>query len=82
MKPATKAIGFPESQRIPERPKAGLAVRLAPFQRQFFKVSPIDGTNVACLSIGRGNAKTALSAGIAPGAVIGVWDRQRVSKSL
>lgn len=35
-----------------------------------------DDVNVAVLSIGRGNAKTALSAGIALGALVGVWDRQ------
>ena len=28
------------------------------------------------LSIGRGNAKTALSAGVALGALLGEWDRQ------
>ncbi|SDL79837.1 terminase large subunit domain-containing protein [Paracoccus chinensis] len=32
--------------------------------------------NVAVLSIGRGNAKTALSAGLALGALLGVWDSQ------
>lgn len=32
--------------------------------------------NVAVLSIGRGNAKTALSAGLALGALLGVWDDQ------
>ncbi|WP_229726005.1 terminase TerL endonuclease subunit [Frigidibacter albus] len=36
-----------------------------------------DGIAAAVLSIGRGNAKTALSAGIALGALLGVWDDQR-----
>jgi phage terminase large subunit-like protein len=31
---------------------------------------------VACLSIGRGNAKTALAAGLALGSVMGEWDKQ------
>jgi len=76
MKASTKAIRFLESLSIPEGPKAGQAVKLAPFQKQFVKGALADGVNVACLSIGRGNAKTALSAGIALGAVKGVWDRQ------
>ncbi|MBY6119817.1 terminase [Mameliella alba] len=76
MKDSTRAIRFLESLGIPEGPKAGQAVKLAPFQKQFVKGALADGINVACLSIGRGNAKTALSAGIALGAVMGNWDRQ------
>lgn len=76
MKASTKAIRFLQTLAIPEGPKAGQAVKLAPFQKQFVKGALADGVNVACLSIGRGNAKTAVSAGIALGAVKGVWDRQ------
>ena len=76
MKSSTKAIRFLESLSIPEGPKAGEAVKLAPFQKQFVKGALADGINVAVLSIGRGNAKTALSAGIALGSCMGVWDRQ------
>lgn len=76
MKASTKAIRFLESLSIPEGPKAGQKVKLAPFQKQFVKGALADGVNVAVLSIGRGNAKTALSAGIALGAVMGEWDRQ------
>lgn len=76
MKRATLAIRFLESLSIPEGPKAGERVKLAPFQRQFVRGALADGVNVAVLSIGRGNAKTALSAGIALGAVMGKWDRQ------
>ena len=72
MKASTKAIRFLESLSIPEGPKAGQSVKLAPFQKQFVKGALADGINVACLSIGRGNAKTALSAGISLGAVKGV----------
>ncbi|WP_372921734.1 hypothetical protein [Roseovarius sp.] len=71
MKAATKAIRFPESRSIPEGPKAGHDVRLAPFQKQFVKGALADDVNVAVLSIGRGNAKTALSAGIAFDFVVG-----------
>ncbi len=73
---STKAIRFLESLHIPEGPKAGQPVKLAPFQRQFVKGALADGVNVAVLSIGRGNAKTALAGGLAFGAVMGKWDRQ------
>jgi len=72
----TLAINFLQSLRIPEGPNAGQPVKLAPFQRQFVKGALDDTVNVAVLSIGRGNAKTALSAGIALGALLGEWDRQ------
>ena len=76
MNAASKAIRFLETLTIPEGPKAGQPVKLAPFQKRFVKGGLADGVNVAVLSIGRGNAKTALSAGIALGAVLGEWDRQ------
>lgn len=76
MKADTKAIRFLETLCIPEGPQAGQRVKLAPFQRQFVRGALADGVNVAVLSIGRGNAKTALCAGLALGAAIGVWDRQ------
>ena len=76
MTSASKAIRFLESLTIPEGPKAGQPVKLAPFQKQFVKGALAEGINVAVLSIGRGNAKTALSAGIALGAVMGEWDNQ------
>ncbi len=76
MKVATKAIRFLQSLHIPQGPSAGQPLKLAPFQRQFVKGSLADGINVAALSIGRGNAKTALSSGIALGALVGAWDSQ------
>ncbi len=74
--PAEMAVKFLESLKIPEGPNAGDMVRLAPFQKQFVAGAMADGIAAAVLSIGRGNAKTALSAGIALGALIGVWDDQ------
>lgn len=74
--PATKAIRFIEALKIPEGPNAGKPVKLAPFQRQFVHGALADGVTVAALSIGRGNGKTALSAGIALGALLGKWDDQ------
>lgn len=76
MKPATNAAQFLQSLRIPEGPKAGEPVKLAPFQRQYVRGALDEAVNVAVLSIGRGNAKTALSAGIALGALLGEWDDQ------
>jgi phage terminase large subunit-like protein len=76
MKTSTKAIRFLETLEIPEGPKAGQPVKLAPFQRQFIKGALADDISTAVLSVGRGNAKTALSAGIALGALLGEWDNQ------
>ena len=76
MKIANKAIQFLESLCIPEGPKAGEKVKLAPFQKDFVRGALDPAINVAILSIGRGNAKTALSAGIALGSVMGHWDDQ------
>ena len=76
MTAAEKAIRFLEALTIPEGPKAGHPVKLAPFQKQFVTGALDAAVNVAVLSIGRGNAKTALSAGLSLGAVMGEWDRQ------
>lgn len=73
---AAKAIAFLERLEIPEGPLAGQRLRLAPFQGQFVEGALADGVSVAALSIGRGNAKTALSAGLALGALLGEWDQQ------
>lgn len=76
MKPASKAIQFLQSLRIPEGQKAGNPVKLAPFQKEFVKGALDEAINIAVLSIGRGNAKTALSSGIALGSLLGIWDDQ------
>jgi len=73
---AEVAIQFLETLRIPEGPRAGEPLRLAEFQRRFVTGAMAEDVMVACLSIGRGNAKTALSAGVALGALMGVWDPQ------
>lgn len=71
-----KAIRFLENLKIPQGDLAGTPLNLAPFQKQFVEGALADGISTAILSIGRGNAKTALSAGIALGGLLGVWDRQ------
>lgn len=73
---AEVAVAFLETLRIPEGPRAGEPVTLAPFQRKFVAGALAEETAAAVLSIGRGNAKTALSAGVALGGLLGVLDRQ------
>jgi phage terminase large subunit-like protein len=73
---ATKAIKFLESLEIPQGPKAGRRLKLAPFQRKFVRGAMKKSTAVACLSIARGNGKSALSSGLALGSLLGEWDRQ------
>lgn len=74
--PAEKAMQFMHSLSIPEGPNAGKPVSLAPFQRQFIEGAMAETTANAILSIGRGNGKSAITAGLALGGLIGVWDRQ------
>jgi len=76
MKDSSKAIRFLESLAIPEGPLADQPIKLAPFQRKFVKGALAKDANVAVLSIGRGNGKSALSAGLALGALLGIWDSQ------
>ena len=74
--PAGRAMRFLHGLRIPEGPRAGEALSLAPFQRAFVEGALAPETSTAILSIGRGGGKSALSAGIALGALLGIWDRQ------
>ena len=74
--PAELAVNFLESLKIPQGKNSGQPVKLAPFQKEFVTGALADGIAAAVLSIGRGNAKTALSSGIALGGLLGVWDRQ------
>lgn len=76
MTPATKAIRFLERLEIPEGPHAGRPVKLAKFQKDFVRGALAKDISVAALSIGRGNGKTALSAGLALGSLLGEWDSQ------
>ena len=73
---ADAAARFLESLRVPEGPNAGQPVQLAPFQRAYVEGALAADTAAAVLSIGRGNGKSAISAGIALGGLVGIWDRQ------
>lgn len=73
---ASAAVRFLSRLEVPEGPLAGRKMKLAPFQKRFVSGALADGVSVAALSIGRGNARSALAAGLALGALIGTWDRQ------
>ena len=73
---AGRCARFLETLRIPEGPMAGQQLRLAPFQKTFVEGAMAPENNVAVLSVGRGNAKTALTAGISLGALLGIIDGQ------
>ncbi|WP_299677462.1 terminase TerL endonuclease subunit [uncultured Roseobacter sp.] len=74
--PAERAMRFMHGLAIPEGPNAGKPVELAPFQRQFIEGAMAEDTANAVLSIGRGNGKSAITAGLALGGLVGIWDRQ------
>lgn len=74
--PAERAMRFMHGLAIPEGPNAGKPVELAPFQRRFIEGAMADDTANAVLSIGRGNGKSAITAGLALGGLVGIWDRQ------
>ncbi|WP_300071121.1 terminase TerL endonuclease subunit [uncultured Ruegeria sp.] len=74
--PAERAMHFMHGLSVPEGPNAGKPVNLAPFQRQFIEGALAPETSNAVLSIGRGNGKSAITAGLGLGGLIGVWDRQ------
>ncbi len=69
--PGIRAIQFLTLLSIPEGKRAGKPLKLAEFQRKFVKGTFAKGVMVGVLSIGRGNAKTALSAGLAMAEMVG-----------
>lgn len=68
---AAAALRFLPRLIIPEGRLAGRKLRLAAYQRDFIRGAFAKDVAVALLSIGRGNAKTALSAGLALGHLTG-----------
>src|SRR5262249_20819117 len=70
------AAKFLQSLRVPEGPRAGKSVRLAPFQRDFIKHALRKTVSIAALSVARGNGKSALAGGLTLGALLGSWDPQ------
>jgi phage terminase large subunit-like protein len=70
-KDAAAALRFLSSLTVPEGRLAGKRLKLATFQKDFVRGAFAPGTAVALLSVGRGAAKTALSAGLALGHLVG-----------
>jgi len=67
---------FIEGLKVPEGPKAGDPIKLAPFQRKFIRGALAKDIQIGVLSVGRGNGKSALSGSLALGALLGAWDSQ------
>lgn len=72
--PGMRAAQFLGLLRVPEGKRAGKPLKLAKFQRQFVKGTFRPGVMVGVLSIARGNAKTALSAGLALAELVGALE--------
>ena len=70
-KEASAALRFLPKLVVPEGRLAGKRVKLATYQKQFIRGAFAKGIEAGILSIGRGNAKTALSAGLALGHLMG-----------
>lgn len=77
---AIRAIEFLGMLRVPEGKKAGKPLKLADFQRRFVKGALSKKVMVGVLSIGRGNAKTALSASIALAELVGALEENAQPK--
>jgi phage terminase large subunit-like protein len=70
-KEAMAALKYLPRLIVPEGRMAGKPLRLAKYQKEFVKGAYAKDVNVGLLSIGRGNAKTALAAGLALGHLVG-----------
>lgn len=82
MSDATKAIKFLRSLKVPTGPLAGQPMKLAKFQQDFIRGALAPDVLTSVFSIGRGNAKSALSAGIGLGELLGTWDGQPQREAL
>jgi phage terminase large subunit-like protein len=76
MTPADRAVAFLGRLRVPEGPSAGKRLKLAPFQKTFIGGALAPEINVGVLSVGRGNGKSALTAGLGLAALFGEIDDQ------
>lgn len=70
-KEAAAALRFLPRLIVPEGRTAGKRLKLAGYQKDFVRGAFGKDVAAGCLSIGRGNAKTALSAGISLGHLMG-----------
>jgi hypothetical protein len=72
-KTSTLVKRFCKTLSVPTGRLSGKPVKLAPYQTQFINGAFADDINVAVLSIGRGNGKSALSGMLGSGELIGAW---------
>ena len=72
---SAKLIKYLEGLRITQGPRAGEKMRVLPWQRRF--ISGFLRSQVSALSVGRGNGKTTLLAGIAAAALDGPLAKPR-----
>ena len=73
---AVRAIQFLGLLLVPEGKRAGKPIKIPDFQRKFVKGAFARDVMVGVLSIGRGNGKTALSAGLALAELVGALQEQ------
>lgn len=73
MKRSTLVKRFCKSLTVPTGRLAGKPIKLAPYQNRFIEGAFADGVNVGALSVGRGNGKSALSAMLCIGELLGAW---------
>jgi len=73
---AKDATDFIRLLKVPEGPKAGQPIKLAPFQRQFIRGALKAKNKIGVLSVARGNGKSAISGGLALGHLVGAWSPQ------
>jgi phage terminase large subunit-like protein len=71
-----KAVKFIEKLKVPTGSRAGKALKLAPYQKSFLRGGLANGISVAALSVARGGGKSALTAGVALGHLLGEIDPQ------
>lgn len=74
-KPSTLVKRFCASLSVPTGRLAGNPVKLAPYQNRFIDGAFADGINVGVLSVGRGNGKSAISAMLCAGELLGAWSK-------
>lgn len=72
-KTSTLVKRFCKSLSVPTGRLAGQAIKLAPYQNRFIDGAFADGINVGVLSVGRGNGKSAISAMLCAGELVGAW---------
>ncbi|SKA28435.1 terminase large subunit domain-containing protein [Consotaella salsifontis] len=76
MTPATRAIRFIEGLEVPTGALSGKPLKLAPYQKQFLRGALAKGISIGVLSVARGGGKSALTAGVALGHLLGEIDPQ------